>query len=229
MAAAPEAVYGLGPTLTPATQEPPMTVQPRSRPAPAEDNSLRAQLTLIGSIVAVFWVLEIVDQLILSSALDAFGIVPRDLDGLTGILAAPFLHGDFAHLASNTVPFAVLGWLILTRGRGEFFLASLLITVVGGLGVWVFARMAVHIGASGVIFGYLGYLLGLGLFERSLKAIVVAVAVGFAYGGLIWGVLPSDPRISWEAHLFGFVAGVAAARWLTQRRAAKGKTAAKTV
>lgn len=170
--------------------------------------------------VALFWLLELVDELLLPApGLDVYGIRPRTLEGLWGILFAPWLHGSFAHVAANSVPFLVFGTLIAGRGIGEFVLVSLGITLLGGLGVWLIgAASSVHIGASGVIFGYFAYLLTIGWVERHFAWIALSLAIAFFYGGLIVGVLPGTPGISWESHLCGFAAGVALARTLGKRR-----------
>jgi membrane associated rhomboid family serine protease len=177
---------------------------------------LTAQMVVLGGCVALMWGLEIVDHL-MGDALNQFGILPRTEIGLRGILFAPFLHGSFGHLISNTVPFVVLGWLVMLRRTSDFFVVTAIAMLVGGLGTWLFGAPALHIGASGVIFGYLGFLLMRGYFERSLISIVFSVIVGVLYGGLVWGVLPSQPGISWEGHLFGFLGGVLAAYLLTRR------------
>ena len=171
------------------------------------DIDFTAKAKVLGGLLVVMWVLEIVDA-VLGGSLDQFGIRPRSTDGLVGLAASPFLHGGFEHLVSNTIPFAVLGFLTMVHGVGTFWRVSLFAALVGGLLVWlVGASNSVHIGASGVIFGYFGFLLAMGLFERSAKAILIAVLVGLGYGGLIFGVLPSQPGVSWEGHLFGFLAG----------------------
>lgn len=168
-------------------------------------------LILVGSL-AVFWVAEIIDVVLPFWGLDQYGIRPRTERGLWGILASPFLHGGFDHLIGNSVPFLILGWLTMFRERWHFALVTVMAMLLGGLGVWTFgATGSVHIGASGVIFGYLGFLLLSGFFERRFGAILVSLGVGVAYGGLVWGVLPSQPGISWEGHLFGFLAGILAA------------------
>jgi membrane associated rhomboid family serine protease len=131
-------------------------------------------------------------------------------------LFAPFLHGGFPHLIANTVPFITLGWLIMLRETREFFPVTAVIMIVGGLGVWLFGAPAYHIGASGLIFGYLGFLLLRGYFERSIVSVGIAILVFVLYGGVLWGVLPSYPGISWESHLFGFIGGVIAAKSLSQ-------------
>jgi membrane associated rhomboid family serine protease len=170
--------------------------------------------------LAVMWVLELIDSVVLGSRLDAAGIRPRDLDQWWAIFAAPFLHGGLAHLVANTVPLLVLGWLVLLRGAGIFAAVSLAAIVVGGVGVWLLGRPgSIHLGASGVVFGYLGYLLLRGYFERSFGAIAVALLVAVIYGGALFGVLPGQRGISWEGHLFGFLGGVAAARVLTSSAA----------
>lgn len=168
---------------------------------------------ILFGLLAVFWGLEIADQLLFSGALDGFGLRPRTGSGLLGIFTAPFLHGGFFHLIANTVPFLVLGWLIMLRDVRQWALASLSAVVLGGLGVWLFGREAVHIGASGVIFGYLGFLLSIGLFERKIGAILLSLFVGLTYGTLIFGALPffSPVQVSWEGHLFGLLGGVVAA------------------
>jgi membrane associated rhomboid family serine protease len=168
-------------------------------------------------IVAVLWGLEIVDTLLLGGSLDGLGLRPRTLGGLWGLVTAPFLHAGFGHLASNTAPFLVLGALMLMRGVSDFVGATIVITLLGGLGVWIFGRSATHIGASGLIFGYLGFLLLVGFLERSILGILVSVGVGVVYGGMLWGVLPQRPCVSWEGHLFGFLAGVFAAKLMSRR------------
>jgi membrane associated rhomboid family serine protease len=168
-------------------------------------------LILVGSL-SVFWVVEIIDVVLPFWGLDQYGIRPRTERGLWGILASPFLHGGFDHLIGNSVPFLILGWLTMFRERWHLALVTVMAMLLGGLGVWTFgAAGSVHIGASGVIFGYLGFLLLSGFFERRFGAILVSLGVGVAYGGLVWGVLPSQPGISWEGHLFGFLAGILAA------------------
>ncbi len=182
----------------------------------------RTQVWLLGGLVAMMWAVEILDQFVfrlgLRQTLDVYGIMPRYPIGLRGILFAPFLHGNFAHLIGNTVPFLILGWLIMLRETSDFLWVSLITAFVSGLGTWMFGSSGVHIGASGVIFGYLGYLLARGYFERSMTAIAMSLFVGALYGSLIWGVLPTRIGISWEGHLFGFLGGVLAAKLLTPKK-----------
>lgn len=175
-------------------------------------------IAVLMACVALAWVMELGDAIVPGRWLDSHGIVPRTLSGLWGILFAPWLHGGFAHLIANTVPFLTLGFLVLLRGLGTFVGVSLLIILLGGLGVWLFAPgNTIHIGASGLIFGYIGYLLARGYFERSVGSIVIAVVVAVVYGGALWGVLPGQRGISWEGHLFGFLAGVATAGIMRSR------------
>lgn len=180
---------------------------------------LKTHAIILGGFVAIFWMLEIADLAFFSGRLNFYGIVPRQTIGLRGILFAPFLHANLAHVAANTVPFLVLGWLIMLREISDFFIVTAISMVIGGLGVWLFgAPHSIHIGASGVIFGYLGFLLLRGFFERSAIAIVLSLIVCFLYGGVLWGVLPSRVGISWEGHLFGLIGGVIAARILAKSK-----------
>ncbi len=144
--------------------------------------------------------------------MNAWGIFPRSVHGLAGIPLAPFLHGSFGHVISNSIPFLVMGGLIAFRGRQVLLRVSFIVIGVGGSGVWLLGRSAVHIGASGLVFGYFGYLVARGWYERRLGSILLAIVVIILYGGLILGVLPARGLVSWEAHLFGLIAGVLAAR-----------------
>lgn len=184
-------------------------------PKPSLMAELRSQVQILGGFVLLIWITEVVDQLFFRGGLDRFGIYPRSIESLPHILFAPFLHGGYYHVAANTVPFLVLGWLVMLRNRSEFWLVSIITALASGLGTWVFGRSAYHIGASGMIFGYFGYLLLRGYFERSLTAIVISLLVGVSYGGMIFGILPTRSWVSWEGHLFGFLGGVLSARLLS--------------
>lgn len=184
---------------------------------PNVDQNFETQATILGGLLLLIWVLEIIDFLIFQGALNRYGIRPRSLRGLSGILLAPFLHGSFKHLAANTMPLVTLGWLVMLQDIRYFFFVTVVTTFVSGLGVWLFgATRSVHLGASGLIFGYLGFLLLYGYFERSLWTGMMSLFVGLCYGGLIWGILPSRRGVSWQGHLFGFVGGILAARLLSQ-------------
>lgn len=174
--------------------------------------AIKEHLLLLFGLLGIMWAAEIVDVLPFVNS-DRYGIHPRESSGLVGIVTAPFLHADFAHLALNSVPFIVLGGTVLLSGVRVFWVVTILVTLVGGLGVWLFGpSLTNHIGASGLIFGYLGFLLARGVFEKSFSAILVAVVILIGYGGLLWGVLPGKDGVSWQGHLFGFLAGVAVAR-----------------
>lgn len=171
--------------------------------------------SVLGGFVALIWILEIIDFLLFRGRLNRYGIRPRSISGLGGILLAPLLHGNFRHLAANTVPFVTLGALVMLGGLERFFSVTAIVVLVSGLGVWLLGSpRTVHIGASGVIFGYFGFLLLRGYFEQDLFSSGVSLVVGLLYGSLIWGVLPSRRGMSWQGHLFGFVGGVLAARFL---------------
>ena len=166
--------------------------------------------------VAALWVIQAVNAAT-GDALLRFGIIARSTDGLDGIIFAPFLHGSFDHIAANTLPLLVLGFLAAVRGVGRFLIASVVIILVSGAGVWLTAAPgSVTIGASGLILGYFGYLLARGLFDHSLADIAIAVVVAILYGTLIFAVLPSQEGVSWQAHLFGLIGGVIAA-WTLRR------------
>lgn len=191
---------------------------PRDRTLRSEARSI---VTVLGVFLAVLWGLEIVDQNVMHESLDGLGIMPRTASGLLGILAAPFLHGGFGHLVSNTVGIVILGGLILAIGRREFLVVSLAGMLIGGLGTWAVGRPAMHIGASGLVFAYLGYLMLRGWYDRRLGSVLLAGAVAWFYGSMIFGMIPgfAPPVISWECHLFGFLGGVLAARLLHKRSA----------
>lgn len=171
-------------------------------------------LLLLGGL----WLLEFVDQAS-GNALDRYGIQARDVDGLPEIFTAPFLHAGFSHLASNSVPFLVLGFLVLLSGLARWLVASLTSIVSSGLFAWFLTPAGtIVLGASGLIFGWLTYLLARGLWSRRPGQVVLAVVILAVYGGLIWGVLPGAAGISWQAHLGGAVGGVLAAWRLHRRR-----------
>lgn len=178
---------------------------------------LKTQFYILGTFIAIFWIIEIIDQFLFNARLDYFGIMPRNITGLRGIILAPFLHGDFTHLIANTVPFAVLGWLVMLQDTKDFFTVTLYSIFFSGIGVWLFAQPnSITVGASGVVFGYLGFLLLRGYFQKNAPSIALSLMVVFLYGGMIWGVLPSNPHVSWLAHLFGFIGGIVAAKAISE-------------
>jgi membrane associated rhomboid family serine protease len=171
---------------------------------------------LLFYLVALLWMVEIVN-LVMGHHLCRFGIFPRTLRGLLGIPLSPFLHGGVGHLFLNTGPLILLGGLILMNGRKPFLRATVLIVLVGGWGLWLIGRPSYHVGASALIFGYFGYLLAKGVFDRRIQSLLVASLVTLVYGGLFWGMVPTDAYVSWEGHSCGFLAGIMAA-WFEKRK-----------
>lgn len=176
---------------------------------------------VVGGSLAVMWAVEILDTFVFDDNLQTHGIEPRQLDGLEGVVFAPFLHAGWSHIISNSIPFLVLGGLALIYGLRRWLLATAIIVVGAGLATWLFARSGIHIGASILVFGYFGFLLGMAWFERSIRSIGIAVLVAVIYGGLIWGVVPTNSGVSWEGHLLGSLAGGAAAAVLADRKPTK--------
>lgn len=168
-------------------------------------------LLLVGAMAALMWLVEIVD--LAAGDLDRFGIEPREVDGLDGILFSPFLHAGFAHLIGNTIPFVVLGAVIALSGLARVVAVTAIVAVVGGLGTWLVGPDgSVHIGASGLVFGYATYLLTRGLYSRRALHLATGVIVLLVYGTtLLFGLVPT-PGISWQGHLFGALGGILAAR-----------------
>lgn len=192
--------------------------QPRRVPRRGDGDDARGAFAPVLWLLGLMWVLEVLD-LVLPADLDQYGIRARDAEGLTGIAVSPLLHHGFAHLFANSVPFLLLGALVAAGGRRRFWEATATITLIGGLGTWLISpEHSVTVGASGVIFGYLAYLLARAVFARRAVDVIVAVVVLFLYGTLLVGVLPGVPGVSWQAHLMGAVAGVVAARRLASGR-----------
>lgn len=157
--------------------------------------------------------------------LEQEGVRPRTADGLTGILFAPVLHDNWAHLIGNTLPVLVLGLLTLLTGIGRGLAATAIIWLIGGFGTWLIADPnSVHVGASVLVFGWLTYLISRGFFARNLWQILIGLVVGLLYGSILWGVLPGQPGISWQGHLFGAVGGLVAGWVLSgdERRRRRG-------
>lgn len=168
-------------------------------------------IVLLVSFVALIWVVEVLDGFT-GNGLDQYGIVPRHIRGLVGIPLSPFLHGGLGHVLSNTLPLLVLGGFVALRGKAVLISLTLFVTIIGGLGIWVIGRPGVHLGASILVFGFFGYLVARGWYDRSILSFVIAVVVLIFYGGLIFGVLPLQGFVSWEGHLTGMLAGIIYAR-----------------
>lgn len=176
-------------------------------------SKLRVLATLMAVCIGVYALNGIT-----GGALNAWGIHPRQLHSLPAIFWAPFLHGNLWHLMNNLLGLAVFGFLCLLRGQAFFWRNSLLIITLGGLLVWLLGRNANHIGASGWIFGLWSLCIAQAWFERSFKSVAIALFVVVFYGGMLWGVLPSNPWVSFESHLMGAIAGVVAAALGKKRR-----------
>ncbi len=188
-----------------------------TRPVDEPSTWVRAGV-LVGGFVAALWLLEFVDTAA-GHRLDQYGVQPRESEGLLGVLFAPLLHAGFDHLAANTVPVVVLGFLVLFSGIGRGLAVTLVIWLVAGLGVWLIAPAGtVHLGASGLVFGWLVYLMVRGVVSRRPGEVILGLTLFFLYGGLLFGVLPGQPGISWQGHLFGAVGGLLAALGFSERR-----------
>ncbi|MBJ7338394.1 rhomboid family intramembrane serine protease [Mycolicibacterium sp.] len=182
------------------------------------------------SFVALLYVIEAVDQ-VSGSRLEQDGIRPLEVDGLWGILWAPLLHANWAHLVANTIPALVLGFLVSLAGMSRFIYATAIVWILGGLGTWLIGNLGApygvetnHIGASGLIFGWLTFLIVFGFFTRHAWQIVVGILVFLVYGGILWGALPGTFGVSWQGHLCGGIAGVIAAYLLSgPERTARAK------
>ena len=166
---------------------------------------------MAGGFVAALWLIEVLDR-VLPGDFESHGVRPRSDEGLVGILFAPLLHGDWGHLISNSLPLLILGFLLALSGMRTFVITTTIIWIVGGVGVWLVAGTnEVHIGASGVVFGWLVFLIIRGVFARSLGQILLGIVVFMAYGTMLLGVLPGEPGVSWQGHLFGAIGGAIAA------------------
>lgn len=174
-------------------------------------------LLLVAALVALMWTVEVADLVL--GDIDAYGIQPREPDGLVGVVTSPFLHGGFGHLLGNTVPFLVLGAAIALGGVVRVALVTGVVALVAGIGTWLTAADGtVHIGASGIVFGYATYLLARGLWTRHALHLAAAALVVLVWGTtLLFGLVPT-PGVSWQAHLFGAIGGIVAARALHRGR-----------
>ncbi len=176
--------------------------------------AIMRQVSVLCTILAAFWLVFLINGA-LGGALLQLGIVPRTVAGLRGILFAPFLHGSLQHLMANAVPFLVLGWMVMLRNARYFMPVTVYAMLGSGLVAWTLgAPRSVHVGASGVIFGYLGFLLLSGIYSRSARGILMSIVTALLWGGLVLGIAPGQAGISWQAHLGGFAGGIIAARRL---------------
>jgi membrane associated rhomboid family serine protease len=198
----------------------PATLGPRPPfTALASANNLEAmfkRFTPILALTALCWAVFVVNNLLLNGRFEAYGITPRQLGSLPGILWAPFLHASFRHLAANTLPLLILGGILCRRSWGEFAVVTVLGIGLGGGLTWLAARPACHIGASGLIFCYFGYLASLAVFRRTFGTLCLSLVCLLGYGGILRGVLPTSAAISWEGHAAGLLVGVALAWFISK-------------
>ena len=172
---------------------------------------MRPSFLALLAIAAAMWAVEVANAF-MGHRLNDYGILPRTTAGLIGIPLAPFLHAGFGHVLGNTIPLLALGSLVALQAKRAFAVATLFVVLVGGAGVWLVGRSDLHVGASGLVFGYFGFLVARGWFDRRFVPVLIALAVLVMYGGLLFGVLPTRGFVSWEGHLCGLLAGILAAR-----------------
>ncbi len=166
---------------------------------------------MLSGFVGALWIIQVFNWVTGYGLNTAFGLIPRQVSGLDGVVGMSLLHGSFAHLAANTPPLLLLGALLSVTTTRALVAMNALVVGLGGTLVWLFGSSAIHIGASGLVFGWFGFLITRGLVDRSAVTLGAAVLVAVFYGSIIWGVLPGQPGVSWETHLFGAIAGAVAA------------------
>lgn len=179
--------------------------------------SFEQQLNFALRLFALLSAIELVN-LLTGRQLNHLALVPREVDALGGIFISPFLHGSLLHYSSNIVPICLFSVLMMQYGVRSFWKATAFIFLLTGVLVWLLGRDAYHLGASGIVYGYFGFLVYAGFVSRKPKLIFISLAVGFFYGGMIFGILPMQRFISWESHLFGFLSGLAAAKIFVSAR-----------
>jgi len=168
------------------------------------------KLTIPAVLVVIMWLV----WLFFGQRAITFGIHPRDISSLKGVFFSPFIHANLGHISSNTLPILILSSVLALFYNRIWLPVWFLVSITGGILVWILARAATngiptyHVGASLTIFGLLGFLLASGLFRKKIRDFIIAVIIGIIYGGVLYSVFPSDPNISWEAHMYGFIAGI---------------------
>ena len=177
-------------------------------------DSLVSRVSVLAIILALMWFVRLLDSFTPAGFSAAgYGIVPRSWDGLSGIAAAPFIHSSWAHLIANTIPFAVLGSFILINGAGEFLFVFFVTGLIAGAGTWLFgAPNTQHVGASGIVLGFMGFLLFRSAFDRKLTSAIITIAVAVLYASALATSLVPREDVSWTNHCFGFIGGIVAAR-----------------
>jgi membrane associated rhomboid family serine protease len=165
--------------------------------------AIQLPLYIIGSM----WMIHIA-QVIMGVRFIGLGVYPRKLEGAIGILSAPFIHGSFQHLISNSVPLFFLITLLFLAYRRSSWIALTLIYIGTGIGMWLFVRPSFHIGASGVVYGLVSFMFWTGVFRKNIRSIAISLAILFLYSGYIWGIFPGEPGVSWDGHLIGAIVGI---------------------
>jgi membrane associated rhomboid family serine protease len=187
----------------------------RGTEPPFDPTSWTGALIVMSAVGAAVWIVQIVNAG-QHYRLNRFGLQPREIRGLWGVLTAPFLHESYGHMVSDTAPLIAIGWLLLLSGVRTWFTVTVIVAVVGGFATWVVAPHGLLVGSGGVVFGWLGYLIARAIFSRKLRWIAAAAVVLFFFGTLLSNLLPSE-HVSWQSHLCGFAAGVAAGAALHPR------------
>ena len=172
---------------------------------------VRKRLWALAIFIGALWAIQVINWALGYRLNLAFGLIPRHIGGIDGIFGMPVLHASFSHLMSNTPPLVLMGTLLALTATRALLLMNAVIIALGGALVWLFGSNAIHIGASGLVFGWFGFLVARGVVDRSPVTLGAAFLVALVYGSIIWGVLPGQPGVSWEAHLFGALAGAVAA------------------
>ncbi|MBL4862301.1 MAG: rhomboid family intramembrane serine protease [Crocinitomicaceae bacterium] len=178
-------------------------------------NSIKSKFKIVLVLLAIMYGVQLLNSL-LPFALNNYGIRPRTVSGLIGVLVSPILHVGWWHLFSNTLPLLFLLLTLMIFYEKKWVFVVTFIVIVGGGLVWLFGRSVNHVGASGLIYGLAGYLIAKGIFEKKFKSLMISFVILIFYGSLIWGVFPTSYRISWEGHLFGVISGILAA-YLTNK------------
>jgi membrane associated rhomboid family serine protease len=176
---------------------------------------------MLAAVIGALWLVAGLNLFVFEGRLLIYGIQPRAEEGLRGVVLAPLLHGSWEHLLANTTGILIFGGLVILRSRSHFWMVTIVGAIASGIGTWLFGRPAVHVGASGIVFAYFGYLLFTGFFERRIGSLLLSIAVFFIWGPTIYGILPLERDISWEGHLFGFIGGILSA-WVLAGRPLRG-------
>lgn len=181
-------------------------------------HDLRGRVATLAAFIGAIWLVAIFNAAVFEGGLLAFGIRPRTEEGIPGILLAPLLHKGVDHLLANTAGLLVFGGLVMLRSKAHFQAVTLVGILASGIGVWLFGRPFIHVGASGIVFAYFGYLLLAGWFERRIRSLLLSIAVFLVWGPVLYGVLPTQRGISWEGHASGLLGGILAAWFLAGGR-----------